>query len=189
MKRSNEGDLTMEQVKDNLRHFTTDDLQMEDNQGYTALLKACSLPSISPHVIQYLIVTVKVNLNCYLPHTFDKTHKAATRLIPGMSPLSVAIQRSNSSCISTFMRRQTELDVRSVDEDGNTALHHCVLLISKGAFQKLFPLFRPLGWREMRNRQGNSPLDIARILTHGPPLKSRTKEQALKYILEEMESR
>ena len=189
MKRSKEGDLTMEQVKDKLSHFTTNNLEMEDNQGYTALLKACSLPSISPHVMQYLIVTVKVKLNCYLPHTFDRNHKAATRLIPGMSPLSVAIQRSNSSCISTFMRRQTELDVRSVDEDGNTALHHCVLLISKGAFQKLFPLFRPLRWKEMRNRQGNSPLDIARTLMHGPPLKSRTKEQALKYILEEMESR
>ena len=121
MRRNNEGDLSVEQVKDNLSNFTTNDLQREDKQGYTALLKACSLPSISPHVIQYLIVTGKVDLNCNLPRTFDRNHKAAAGLIPGMSPLSVAIRRSNGSCISTFMRRQTELDVRSVDEDGNTA--------------------------------------------------------------------
>ena len=187
MKRNNEGDLTMDQVKDKLRHFTTDDLQMEDNQGYTALLKACSLPSISPHVMQYLIVTGKVNLNCNLPHTFDRYHNAAAGLIPGMSPLSVAIRRSNVSCVSTFMRRQSELDVRNADEDGNTALHHCVLLISKSAFQKLFPLYKPLEWKEMRNSEGNSALDIALKLVHGTPLRSRTKKQALKYILEEME--
>ena len=186
MRRNNEGDLTMKQVKDKLSHFTTNDLQMEDNQGYTALLKACSLPSISPHVMQYLIVTGKVNLNCNLPHTFDRNHNAAAGLVPGMSPLSVAIRKSNVSCISTFMRRQTELDVRNSDEDGNTALHHCVLLISKNAFQKLFPLYKPLKWKEMRNSQGNSPLDIAWNLTHGTPLRSRTKKQALKYILEEM---
>ena len=187
MKRNNEGDLTMKQVKDKLSHFTTNDLEMEDNQGYTALLKACSLPSISPHVMQYLIVTGKVNLNCNLPHTFDRNHNTAAGLIPGMSPLSVAIRRSNGSCISTFMRRQTELDVRNADEDGNTALHHCVLLISKSAFQKLFPLYKPLKWKEMRNCQSNSPLDIAWNLTHGTPLRSRTKKQALKCILEKME--
>ena len=187
MRRNNEGDLTMEQVKDKLSHFTTNDLEMEDNQGYTAILKACSLPSISPHVIQYLIVTGKVNLNCNLPQTFDRYHNAAAGLIPGMSPLSVAIRRSNVNCISTFMRRQTELDVRNADEDGNTALHHCVLLISKSAFQKLFPLYKPLEWREMRNSEGNNALDIALKLVHGTPLRSRTKKQALKYILEEME--
>ena len=187
MKCNNEGDLSVEQVKDNLSNFTTNDLQREDKQGYTALLKACSLPSISPHVIQYLIVTEKVDLNCNLPRTFDRNHKAAAGLIPGMSPLSVAIRRSNGSCISTFMRRKTELDVRSVDEDGNTALHHCVLLTSKSAFKKLFPLYKPLEWKEMRNSQGNSPLDIVWNLTHGTPLRSGTKRQALKYIVEEME--
>ena len=187
MKRNNEGDLTMEQVKDKLSHFTTNDLEMEDNQGYTAILKACSLPSISPHVMQYLIGTAKVNLNHNLPHTFDRNHKATAGLIPGMSPLSVAIRRSNVSCISTFMTRQSEIDVLNADEDGNTALHHCVILISKSAFQKLFPLYKLLEWKKIRNSQRSSPLDIAWNLTHGTPLRSRTKKQALKYILEEME--
>ena len=132
MRRNYQGDLTLEEIKNTLDRFQTEDLQMADNQGYTALLKACSLPSVSPHLIQYLIVTRKVDLNCTLQHQFNKNHEDAKGLVPGMCPLSVAIRRSNAHCISTFMRRQKEVDVRSADEDGNTALHHCVLMVSKG---------------------------------------------------------
>ena len=132
MRRNNEGDLTLEQIKNALDRFRKDDLQIADSLGYTALLKACSLPSVSPHLMQYLIVTRKVDLNCTLPHQFNTNHEEAKGLVPGMCPLSVAMRRSNANCISTFMRRQTEVDVRSADEDGNTALHHCVLTVSKG---------------------------------------------------------
>ena len=189
MRRNNEGDLTMKQVKENLDRFPPEELQMADNQGYTALLKACSLPSISPHVIQYLIGKRKVDLNCKLPYHFDGNHGAAKGLTPGMSALSVAIRRSNTTCISTFMRRQTEIDVRSADQEGNTALHHSVLMISKGAFQKLFALYKPLKWKEMLNSQGKSPLDLGWNLVRDSTAekRSQTKKQALEYILEEME--
>ena len=106
MRRNNEGDFTMERVEEN---FANDDLQMADKQGYTALLKACSLLSISPHLVQCLIVARKVDLNCRLPRQFDINHRAADGLVPGMSPLSVAIRRGNVNCISTFMRRRTEI--------------------------------------------------------------------------------
>ena len=188
MRRNNEGDLTMERVGENFNNFANDDLQMADKQGYTALLKACSLPSTSPHLVQYLIVARKVDLNCTLPRQFVINHSAADGLVPGMSPLSVAIRRGNVNCISTFMRRQTEIDIRSADERGNTALHHSVLLISKSAFQKLFPLYKPLKWKEMRNSESNSPMDIAWNLTkENANVRSRTKKQTLRYILQQME--
>ena len=190
MKRNKEGDLTNEQVQNSLDRFTSDELQVEDKQGYTALLKACSLPSMSPHVIQYLIVKRNVDLNYKLPHFFDKHHLTAKGLIAGMSALSVAIRRKgNAHCVSTFMRRQTEIDVRDADQEGNTALHHCVISVSKSAFQKLFPLYEPLDWQEMRNIERNSPLDIAWNLTWENPanLTVHTKKQSLKYILEKME--
>ena len=66
---------------------------------------------------------------------------------------------------------------------------HQLLLLLKGAFQKLFPLYKPLKWKEMMNSERNSPLDIARNLKFeifADPT-SRTKKQTLKYILEEME--
>ena len=64
-------DLTMKQITEKLARFTTDQLQANDEKGFNALLKACSLPSMSPHVLQYLITTRKVDINCELPQHFD----------------------------------------------------------------------------------------------------------------------
>ena len=153
-------DLTMEYVKSKLSKFTLCQLEERDESGYNALLKACSLPSMSPHVMQYLINDRKVDLNCQLPSDFDVNHSEAKELVPGMSSLSVAIRKKNVKSVSTFMNRSTCIQVRSCDDNGNTALHHCVISIFKTAFDKIFPLFKPLEWREMLNKRGKNPLDI-----------------------------
>lgn len=189
MRRITKEDLKMEDIRNRLDCFTIDELEEKDDQGYNAILKACSLPSMSPHVMQYLIGTRKVDLNCTLPPYFDKNNQAASGLVPGMSPLSVAINRRCSRYFSTFMTREAEIKVRSADEDGNTALHHCVLKASKIIFQKLFPLYKPLEWRKMRNCGGRNPLDL--VIINKPASaegSSQTQRQAaLEYMLREME--
>ena len=177
-------DLSKEDVGKSLACFVSGELETKDQHGYNALLKACSLPGMSPHVMQHLIVVEKVDLNCSLPDDFDEHHPSAKGLIPGMSALSVAIRRQNISCISTFKRRKPEIKVRDADQEGNTALHHCVLSASKGAFQKLFPLYKQLDWRKMFNEELESPLDIAQSLVMNSAAK---KKQALDFILQEME--
>ena len=177
-------DLLEVHVKKSLDCFVSGELETKDQHGYNALLKACSLPSMSPHVMQHLLVVRKVDLNCKLPDHFDKDHRSAKGLIPGMSALSVAIRRQNISCISTFKRRETEINVRDADQEGNTALHHCVASASKGAFQKLFPLYKELNWKTMFNRELENPLNIAQYLAMDSAAK---KKQTLGYILEEME--
>ena len=177
-------DLSEVHVKKSLDCFVSGELETKDQHGYNALLKACSLPSMSPHVMQHLIVVRKVDLNCKLPDDFDKDHPSAKGLIPGMSALSVAIRRQNISCISTFKRRKKEISVQDADQEGNTALHHCVASASKGAFQKLFPLYKKLNWKKMFNEELESPLDIAQNLV---PDSAAKKKQALDFILEEME--
>ncbi|CAH3170643.1 unnamed protein product, partial [Porites lobata] len=177
-------DLSKGHVEKSLDCFVKGNLETKDQHGYNALLKACSLPSMSPHVMQHLIVVEKVDLNCRLPDDFDEHHPSAKGLIPGMSALSVAIRRQNISCISTFKRREPEIKVRDADQEGNTALHHCVASASKGAFQKLFPLYKQLDWKEMFNSERKSPLHIAQKLEMDSAGK---KKQALGYILEEME--
>ncbi|XP_015764011.1 PREDICTED: uncharacterized protein LOC107343000 [Acropora digitifera] len=137
-------DLKMEDIRNRLDCFTIEELEEKDDQGYNAILKACSLPSMSPHVMQYLIGTRKVDLNCTLPPYFDKNHQAASGLVPGMSPLSVAINRRCSRYFSTFMTREAEIKVRSTDEDGNTALHHRGLvrrvLVRSGLVNNVFAM-------------------------------------------------
>ena len=177
-------DLSKEHVEKSLDCFVKEELETKDQHGYNALLKACSLPSMSPHVMQHLIVVRKVDLNCKLPDDFEKDHRSAKGLIPGMSALSVAIRRQNISCISTFKRRKKEISVQDADQEGNTALHHCVASASKGAFQKLFPLYKELNWKKMFNRELENPLEIAQNLTMDSAAK---KKQALDFILEEME--
>ena len=177
-------DLSEVHVKKSLDCFVTGELETKDQHGYNALLKACSLPGMSPHVMQHLIVVKKVDLNCRLPDDFDEHHPSAKGLIPGMSALSVAIRRQNISCISTFKRRKKEISVQDADQEGNTALHHCVASASKGAFQKLFPLYKKLNWEKMFNEELESPLDIAQNLV---PDSTAKKKQALDFILEEME--
>jgi len=151
-------DLTTEYITEKLARFTTDQLQTKDEKGYNALLKACSLPSMSPHVFQYLITTKKLDINCELPQNFDRNPSTTKGLIPGMSALSVAVKSGNVKSVPTFTRRGDEISVQSVDDDGNTALHHCVLSMSKLSFQKLFPLFKPLKWKTLRNGDGKNPL-------------------------------
>jgi len=175
-------DLTMEYITEKLARFTTDQLQTKDEKGYNALLKACSLPSMSPHVFQYLITTKKVDINCELPQNFDRNPSTTKGLIPGMSALSVAIKSGNVKSVPTFKRRGEEISVQSVDDDGNTALHHCVLSMSKYSFQKLFPLFKPLKWKTLRNGDGKNPLEIAK----GMKGLSEGKERSIKFICEEM---
>lgn len=189
MRRITKEDLKMEDIRNSLDCFTIEELEKKDDQGYNAILKACSLPSMSPRVMQYLIGTRKVDLNCTLPPYFDKNHQAASGLVPGMSPLSVAINRRCSRYFSTFMTREAEIKIRSADEDGNTALHHCVLRASKIIFQKLFPLYKPLEWRKMRNCGGGNPLDLVVINKPGSAEgSSQTQRQAaLEYMLREME--
>ena len=177
-------DLSEVHVKKSLDCFVSGELETKDQHGYNALLKACSLPSMSPHVMQHLIGVRKVDLNCKLPDDFEKDHRSAKGLIPGMSALSVAIRRQNISCISTFKRRGKYISVQDADQEGNTALHHCVASASKGAFQKLFPLYKKLNWKKMFNEELESPLDIAQNLVTDSPAK---KKQALDFILEEME--
>ena len=157
-------DLSAEYVKEKLSHFSTDQLQAKDDKGYTALLKACSLPTMSPHVMQHLIIERKVDINCTLPHTLDRNHSASKGLIPGMSALSVAIKSGNVKLVPTFTRRKKEISFESADDDGNTALHHCVLSASKVSFDKLFPLFKPLKWKKMHNKEGKNPLEIIEYL-------------------------
>lgn len=189
LRRTTKEDLKMEDVRNSLDYFTIKELEKKDEQGYNAILKACSLPSMSPHVIQYLIGTRKVDLKCTLPPDFDKNHQAASGLVPGMSPLSVAINRSCSKYFSTFMTREAEIKVRSADEDGNTALHHCVLKASKSIFQKLFPLYKPLEWAEMRNCGGRNPLDLVinNKTTSAEGSSQTQKQAALEYMRKEME--
>ncbi|XP_078366598.1 uncharacterized protein LOC144650730 [Oculina patagonica] len=182
-------DLSTDEVYNKLSHLTFNELQAADKNGYTALLKACSLPSMSPHVMQYLITTRKVDLNCQLSHDFDTNHPTARKLVPGMFALSVAIRGGNVKLVPTFMTRPGDINVRSKDYNGNTALHHCVLSHSKSSFQKLFPLYKPLEWKEMRNNELKNPLDIcvAEIeLMEG----RKEKEKALttlSYMRQEME--
>ena len=151
-----------------LKNFDLQELEKCDTKGYNALTKACSLPSMSPPVVYYLIKTKKehgrqLDVNSRLPDQFQRDDEKARWLIPGMSALSVAIRRGNVKCVSTFMNRETEINFRSTDCDGNTALHHCALSpdIPKTAFTRLFECFKPLEWRDMRNRQGKNPFDIA----------------------------
>lgn len=180
-------DISTDEVSTRLQDFTLDELNACDEKGYTALLKACSLPSMSPHVMQYLITTRKVDLNCQLP--LDFVHPTAKKLVPGMSALSVAIRSGNVKSVPTFMTRPGNIAVRSADHDGNTALHFCVLSCSKTSFQKLFPLFEPLEWKEMRNSQGMNPLDVC-LSEIESRRQSKGKERSLEYLeymREEME--
>jgi len=110
--------------------------------------------------MQHLIIERKVDINCTLPQTFERDNSATNGLIPGMSALSVAIKSGNVKLVPTFARRKKEISFGSADDDGNTALHHCVLSASKFAFEKLFPLFKPLKWRKIHIKEGKNPLEI-----------------------------
>ena len=176
-------DLTMEYVQNKLAHFTVVQLEERDKNGYNALLKACSLPSMSPHVMQHLINT-RIDINCQLLPDFDRHHPAGEGLIPGMSALSVAIKCRNVKSVQTFKKRGKEISLGIADEEGNTALHHCVFSCSKFAFSKLFPLYKEKKWKKMLNRDGKNPLHIATELESRKL--SKVKQQSVIDMRKEM---
>ena len=161
-----------------------------DGKGYNALTKACSLPSVGIRLVSHLLNVKKVDINSEIPSSFNSDGRAARWLTPGMSALSVAIRRGNAKCVSTFMKRETEIDFRSTDRDQNTALHHCVLRseVLKTAFDRLFRCYKVLEWKEMKNGQDKSPLDIARERWRESDTNNdEKKKEALEYVLNEMD--
>ncbi|XP_015755088.1 PREDICTED: pheromone-processing carboxypeptidase KEX1-like [Acropora digitifera] len=106
-----------------------------------------------------------------------------------MSALSVAIRRGNVNCVPTFMKRKTEIDFRSTDNNQNTALHHCVLssIVPKTAFDRLFRCYKVLEWKEIKNVQEKSPLDIAKerwMESHTN--NDEKKKEALEHVIDIM---
>ena len=173
-----------EEIAKRLAEFTSNQLNERDKRGYTPLLKACSLPSMSPHVMKYLMGT-KIDVTCQLPADFDRHHPAGEGLIPGMSALSVAIKCRNVSLVQIFKKQEKEKLIKIEDEDGNTALHHSILTCSKSAFRALFPLFEPKDWREMLNIEGKSPLEIALEMESSGMSKGK-QEDNIRFMIKEM---
>ena len=106
-----------------------------------------------------------------------------------MSALSVAIRRGNVNCVPTFMKRKTEIDFRSADNNQNTALHHCVLssIVPKTAFDRLFRCYKVLEWKKMKNVQGKSSLDIAKErLIESHTNNDEKKKEALEHVIDVM---
>ncbi|KAK2554004.1 hypothetical protein P5673_024718 [Acropora cervicornis] len=156
-------DVTTEMIEKAL-DFEPEELEEPDGEGYNALTKACSLPSVGIDLVFHLLNVKKVDVNSQIPSSFNSDSPAARWLTPGMSALSVAIRRGNVNCVPTFMKRKTEIDFRSTDNNQNTALHHCVLssIVPKTAFDRLFRCYKVLEWKKMKNVQDKSPLNIAK---------------------------
>ena len=189
VKQRGEKDLPKETVKKELV-FEPKELEKLDGKGFNALTKACSLPSVGIGLVSHLLNIKRIDVNSRIPRSFNWDSPAAIWLTPGMSALSVAIRRGNVRCVHTFMNRETEIDLRSTDGDQNTALHHCVLSsdVSKTAFDRLFPCYRVLEWKEMKNGQDKSPLDIARERWRESDTNNdEKKKEALEYVLNKMD--
>ena len=153
-------DIDPQKVKDNLNNFGTEDLERLDGEGFSALTKACSLPSMSPRIVSYLLNKKMVDVNSQLPDWFTTGDREAANLIPLMSALSIALLRGNVKCVSTFMQRKSVIKFESKDQKGNTALHYCVS--TREAFEKLWPNYEKMNWRDMRNDEGKNPCDDAK---------------------------
>ena len=153
-------DIDAQKVKDNLNNFGTEDLERLDDEGFSALTKACSLPSMSPRIVSYLLNKKMVDVNSQLPDCFRTGDREAANLIPLMSALSMALLRGNVKCVSTFMQRKSVIKFESKDKKGNTALHYC--LSTREAFEKLWPNYEKMNWRDMKNDEGRNPCDDAK---------------------------
>ena len=153
-------DIDPQKVKDNLNNFGTEDLERLDDEGFSALTKACSLPSMSPRIVSYLLNKKMVDVNSQLPDWFRTGDREAANLIPLMSALSMALLRGNVKCVSTFMQRKSVIKFESKDQKGNTALHYCVS--TREAFEKLWPNYEKMNWRDMTNDEGKNPCDDAK---------------------------
>lgn len=123
------------------------------------MTKARALPAIGRRVVSYLISEKNVDVRSSLPSSFNEDDLAARCLTPGMLALFVAIRRVNAKSVKTLTKKESDIDFRSKDHDGNTALHHCLLPldIPKSAFDVLFTYYEPMEWNVMRNGQGKHP--------------------------------
>ena len=160
MKQKDNKDIDPKKVKAKMENFETEDLERLDGEGFSALTKACSLPSMSPRIVSYLLNKKMVDVNSQLPDWFTTGDREAANLIPLMSALSMALLRGNVKCVSTFMQRKNVIKFESKDQKGNTALHYCVS--TREAFEKLWPNYEKMNWRDMRNDEGKNPCDDAK---------------------------
>ena len=183
MKQKGHEDINPEKVKAKLKNFKTQILEKRDTAGFSALTKACSLPSMSPRIVSYLLNTKNVDVNCRLPDNFETGDGVAANLIPSMSALSVALQQGNVNCVSIFMNRRDSIEFESRDKNGNTALHYCVS--SREAFEKLWPYYKGMNWRDMKNGEGKNPCDDAKE-KYKKVTKKQTRE-ALEFAINQMD--
>ena len=160
MNQKDNKDIDREKVKAKMENFETEDLERLDGEGFSALTKACSLPSMSPRIVSYLLNKKMVDVNSQLPDWFTTGDREAANLIPLMSALSMALLRGNVKCVSTFMQRKNVIKFESKDQKGNTALHYCVS--TREAFEKLWPNYEKMNWRDMTNDEGKNPCDDAK---------------------------
>ena len=183
MKLKGHEDINPGKVKAKLKNFKTQILEKRDTAGFSALTKACSLPSMSPRIVSYLLNTKNVDVNCRLPDNFETGDGVAANLVPSMSALSVALQQGNVNCVSTFMNRRDSIKFESRDKNGNTALHYCVS--SPDAFEKLWPYYKGMNWRDMKNDEGKNPCDDAKE-KYKKVTKKQTRE-ALEFAINQMD--
>ena len=183
MKLKGHEDINPGKVKAKLENFKTQILEKRDTAGFSALTKACSLPSMSPRIVSYLLNTKNVDVNCRLPDNFETGDGVAANLVPSMSALSVALQQGNVNCVSTFMNRRDSIKFESRDKNGNTALHYCVS--SPDAFEKLWPYYKGMNWRDMKNDEGKNPCDDAKE-KYKKVTKKQTRE-ALEFAINQMD--
>ena len=189
VKQRGEKDLPKETVEKEMV-FERKELEKRDGKGFNALTKACSLPSVGIGLVSHLLNVKGIDVNSQIPFSFNSDSPAARWLTPGMSALSVAIRRGNVRCVPTLMNRETKIDLSSTDDDQNTALHHCVLSsdVPKTAFDRLFRCYRGLEWKEMKNGQDKSPLDIARERWRESDTNNdEKKKEALEHVLNKMD--
>ena len=187
-------DLNRERVADKLKNFKTTDLDRLDDEGFSALTKACSLPSMSRRIVSYLLNEKKVDVNSQLPERFTTGDREDAKLIPLMSALSVALLRGNVRCVSTFLKRKGDIKFDSRDQKGNTALHYC--LSTQDAFKDLWPNYEKMNWRDMKNDEGKNPCDDAKekyekssptIVTKKKRVTTNKAREALEFAISRMD--
>ena len=187
-------DLDRERVADKLKNFKTEVLERLDDEGFSALTKACSLPSMSPRIVRYLLNEKMVDVNSQLPERFTTGDREDAKLIPLMSALSVALLRGNVRCVSTFLRRKGDIKFDSRDQKGNTALHYC--LLTQDAFKDLWPNYEKMNWRDMKNDEGKNPCDDAKekyekssptIVTKRKKVTTNKTREALEFAISRMD--
>ena len=187
-------DLDRERVADKLKNFKTEVLERLDDEGFSALTKACSLPSMSPRIVSYLLNKKMVDVNSQLPERFTTGDREDAKLIPLMSALSVALLRGNVRCVSTFLRRKGDIKFDSRDQKGNTALHYC--LSTQDAFKDLWPNYEKMNWRDMKNDEGKNPCDDAKekyekssrtIVTKRKKVTTNKTREALEFAISRMD--